>query len=151
MRALVQRVSRAAVHIEGRESAAIGTGLLILVGVEEIDDQEDIDWLVRKIIAMRIFGDEQGNMNYSTIDVKGQLLVVSQFTLHASVKKGNRPNFMRAAKPAKALELYQLFIAECKKRLSEDVFSGEFGANMQVELVNDGPVTIILDSHNRDM
>ncbi len=145
MRVVLQRVSRAAVHIDGREVGHIGTGLLILLGIEAADGPDDIDYLVRKIVRLRIFSDKAGKMNLSLQDVGGEALVVSQFTLHASTKKGNRPSFVKAAPPAVAIPLYESFV----KRLAEvvpHVATGEFGAYMQVSLVNDGPVTIIMDS-----
>ena len=135
-------------EIDGLETAAISQGLLVLLGVEEADGSEDIEWLVRKITGMRIFKDAQGQMNLSVHDVTGELLIVSQFTLHASVKKGNRPSFMKAAKPEQAIPLYEEFVKECGKHLT--VQTGVFGADMQVHLVNDGPVTIWIDSKNKE-
>jgi len=148
MRVVIQRVSRAAVHIEGKTVGAIARGLLILVGVEEADGEEDLVWLCGKIAGMRIFSDPDGKMNLSLVDVGGSALVVSQFTLHASTKKGNRPGFTQAARPETAIPLYERFVAEL--RTSVPVETGEFGADMQVELVNDGPVTILMDSKNRE-
>ncbi len=150
MRALLQRVSSASVTIEGKEVSAIGRGLLLLLGVEEEDGREDIEWLARKVSSMRIFGDENGLMNVSLCDIKGELLIVSQFTLHASVKKGNRPSFIKAAKPERAIPLYEDFITECEKYLPGVVYSGEFGADMQIGLVNDGPVSIWIDTKNKE-
>ncbi|MEQ9263234.1 MAG: D-aminoacyl-tRNA deacylase [Owenweeksia sp.] len=150
MRALLQRVSSASVTIEGKEVSAIGRGLLLLLGVEEEDGREDIEWLARKVSSMRIFGDENGRMNVSLCDIKGELLIVSQFTLHASVKKGNRPSFIKAAKPERAIPLYEDFITECEKYLPGVVYSGEFGADMQIGLVNDGPVSIWIDTKNKE-
>ena len=148
MRVVIQRVSRAAVHIEGKTVGAIARGLLILVGVEEADGEEDLVWLCGKIAGMRIFSDPDGKMNLSLVDVGGSALVVSQFTLHASTKKGNRPGFTQAARPETAIPLYERFVAELRK--SVPVETGEFGADMQVELINDGPVTILMDSRNRE-
>ncbi|MEQ8241221.1 MAG: D-aminoacyl-tRNA deacylase [Cyclobacteriaceae bacterium] len=148
MRAVVQRVKSASVVIDSKTTAQIDKGLLVLLGVEEVDTQEDIDWLVRKIINMRIFHDREDKMNLSLLDVEGSLLIVSQFTLHASTKKGNRPSFTRAAHPEKALPLYEEFVAQCRKEVSI-VQTGEFGADMKVTLLNDGPVTIIMDSMDK--
>lgn len=148
MRVVIQRVSRAAVHIDGESSGAISRGLLILLGVEEEDGEEDCAWLCGKIVGMRIFSDPDGKMNLSLVDVGGSALVVSQFTLHASTKKGNRPGFTKAARPSTAIPLYERFVAELRK--SVPVETGVFGADMQVELVNDGPVTILMDSRNRE-
>ena len=148
MRALIQRVSEASVTIDGEVYSAIGCGLLVLLGIEADDSQEDIDWLVKKISLMRIFEDADGKMNNSVMDVKGSMLVVSQFTLHASTKKGNRPSFINAARPETAIPLYERFIADCKELLPVD--TGQFGADMKVALVNDGPVTIWLDSKNKE-
>ncbi len=148
MIAVVQRVSRASVAIDGVKKSEIQSGLLILVGIEEEDNNDDIDWLAQKLANLRIFGDDEDKMNLSLIDVGGEALVVSQFTLHASTKKGNRPSFIRAAKPDKAVPVYEKFI---QKMQSYDipVKTGEFGANMQVELLNDGPVTLIIDTKNK--
>ena len=148
MRVVIQRVSRATVHIDGETTGAISRGLLILVGVEEADGEEDLVWLCGKIVGMRIFSDPDGKMNLSLVDVGGSALVVSQFTLHASTKKGNRPGFTKAARPSTAIPLYERFVAELRK--SVPVETGVFGADMQVELVNDGPVTILMDSGNRE-
>ncbi|MGO1585696.1 MAG: D-aminoacyl-tRNA deacylase [Mesonia sp.] len=146
MRAILQRVSKASVEIEGVSVSEIKQGLLILLGVEEGDAQEDISWLCRKISNMRIFYDGNKAMNLSLKDVDGEALVVSQFTLHASVKKGNRPSFIKAAKPEVAIPLYEDFIKEMEIQLGKSIKTGEFGADMQVQLVNDGPVTISIDS-----
>lgn len=148
MRVLIQRVSRANVKIDGTIKGEINTGLLLLLGIEQADDQSDVDWLCSKIIGMRIFGDEGGKLNLSVKDIGGKALLISQFTLHASTKKGNRPSFIAAARPEQAIPLYEYF----KSKLSEEVevASGEFGADMKVELVNDGPVTIWLDSKNKE-
>ncbi len=150
MRAVIQRVSSAAVHIKQRDPAAIGRGLLILLGIEEEDEASDIDWLCKKISQMRIFGDEEGRMNRSVQDIDGELLVISQFTLHASTKKGNRPSFIRAARPEGAIPLYEQFVKELRTASGRPVQTGVFAAYMQVELVNDGPITIIIDSKNRE-
>ncbi len=148
MRALIQRVSEASVVIGGRTKGKIDTGLLILLGIEEDDAKDDIDWLVAKITNMRIFSDTEGKMNLSVQDVNGAALVVSQFTLHASTKKGNRPSFIRAARPEQAIPLYESFKRELAQNIP--VESGEFGADMKVSLINDGPVTIWIDSKNRE-
>ena len=150
MRALLQRVSEASVTIEETVYGEIGPGFLILLGVEQADDETDIDWLVKKIIGMRIFEDEEGKMNLSILETGGDALVVSQFTLHARVKKGNRPSFERAARPEQAIPLYEKFISELEKGLARPVPTGKFGAMMDVALVNDGPVTIMIDSRNRE-
>jgi D-tyrosyl-tRNA(Tyr) deacylase len=150
VRALIQRVSEASVTIEGTVRSSIGQGFLILLGIEQEDDGSDMDWLVNKIVQMRIFSDEEGHMNVSLKDVDGELLVVSQFTLHASTKKGNRPSFIKAARPEQAIPLYEGFIKAISEALGKAVGTGEFGASMQVALINDGPVTIWIDSKNRD-
>lgn len=149
MIAVIQRVSRASVTIEGKISASICQGLLVLVGVEEADDHTDIEWLSSKIVNLRIFNDTNGVMNLSVADVAGDIIVVSQFTLHASTKKGNRPSYLKAAKPETAIPLYEKFVAAISQALGKKVQTGEFGADMKVELVNDGPVTIIIDTKNR--
>lgn len=148
MRALIQRVTEASVTIDQSVYSQISKGLLILVGVESEDTQEDIDWMVKKITRMRIFEDQEEKMNNSILDVQGELLVVSQFTLHASTIKGNRPSFMKAAHPDVAIPVYENFVNECAIALTTK--TGVFGANMKVALVNDGPVTIWLDSKNRE-
>ena len=150
MRVVIQRTKHASVEIEGNIHSKIGEGLLILLGIEEGDDQKDIAWLTKKIINLRIFGDMEGKMNLSLKDVGGDVLIVSQFTLHASVKKGNRPSYIRAAKPEIAIPLYKKFIDEFENQLGKKVGTGKFGADMKVELLNDGPVTIIMDSKNRE-
>lgn len=150
MRILLQRVSSAAVHIGGSLSGEIGPGLLILLGIEDADTREDIDWLCGKISRLRIFGDEEGLMNRSVTDIDGGLLVVSQFTLFASTKKGNRPGFTRSAKPPVAIPLYEQFVQTLTEVAGRPVATGEFGADMQVSLVNDGPVTIWMDSKARE-
>ena len=149
MRALIQRVSSASVTVESDRVSKIGKGFLILLGIENDDTQEDIDWLAAKIAKLRIFGDENDAMNLSLLDVNGDAIVVSQFTLHASTKKGNRPSFIKAARPETAIPLYEKFIAILEKEIGKKVGTGIFGAMMDVELVNDGPVTIILDSRGK--
>lgn len=149
MKIVIQRVSKASVTINQHKVASIEQGLLILVGIVNEDTQEDIDWLVRKIVNLRIFNDENGVMNTSLLNIKGEVIVVSQFTLHASTKKGNRPSYIKAAKPDVAIPLYQNFISTLEKELDKPIQTGEFGADMKVSLVNDGPVTIIIDSKDR--
>ena len=149
MRAVIQRVSHAAVTIDGIQKSRIATGLLILLGVEEADETQDANWLAAKIIGLRIFPDTDGVMNLSVKDIGGSLLVVSQFTLHALTKKGNRPSYIKAARPEKAIPLYEGFTSELAKS-GLTVETGEFGADMKVELLNDGPVTIIIDTKNRE-
>lgn len=148
MRVLIQRVSDASVAIGGEIKGKIGRGFLLLVGIGENDDHSDIDWLVQKIVNMRIFADEEGKMNRSIQDISGSLLVISQFTLHASTKKGNRPSFIDAARPEHAIPLYEMFVDKLKE-VKLTVETGVFGADMQVALVNDGPVTIWLDSKDK--
>tara|TARA_B100000780_G_C20854521_1_gene339646 strand:+ start:178 stop:630 length:453 start_codon:yes stop_codon:yes gene_type:complete len=150
MRALIQRVKQASVTIEHEVVGEISQGLLILLGVEESDGQEDIDWLVRKIVQLRIFNDADDQMNLSLKDIDGQALVVSQFTLHAQVKKGNRPSFIKAAKPDISKPLYLQFVKSIQQELSNPIQTGEFGAHMDVALINDGPVTIWMDSKNKE-
>lgn len=150
MRVLIQKVSQASVSIEGKVKSQIGNGLLLLLGIEDADNQQDIEWLCRKIVNMRIFNDEDGKMNLSVKDIGGEALVVSQFTLHASTKKGNRPSFIKAAKPDTAIPLYEQFVAKLQTYFDSEVGTGEFGAMMEVGLVNDGPVTIWVDSKNRE-
>lgn len=150
MRVVVQRVSSASVSIEGRVKSAIQSGLLILLGIEDADTDEDIDWLVKKICQLRVFNDENGVMNRSLEETGGDALVVSQFTLHASTKKGNRPSYIRASKPDFAVPMYEKFLAAMESKLGKPVGSGEFGADMKVSLLNDGPVTIIIDTQNKD-
>ncbi len=149
MKAVIQRVSKASVTIEGKKSASINEGLLVFLGIVEEDTHEDIIWLTNKIANLRIFGDENNVMNRSLIDVNGDLIVVSQFTLHASTKKGNRPSYIMAAKPNIAIPLYNSFVKQLEKDVNKKVQTGEFGADMKVELLNDGPVTIIIDTKNK--
>jgi D-tyrosyl-tRNA(Tyr) deacylase len=149
MIAVIQRVLEASVTIEGKQYSKIGKGLLVLLGVGQSDTSEDVDWLAKKLVNMRIFEDEEGKMNRSLIDVQGELLVVSQFTLHASTKKGNRPSFIEAAPPDLAIPLYESFVAQCAALMAKEVKTGVFGAYMKVALVNDGPVTIIVDTKNK--
>lgn len=150
MRLLIQRVTEASVTIDQKVKSAIEKGLLILVGIENEDDQTDIEWLTRKLLNLRIFDDENGVMNKSVTDVGGDLLIISQFTLHASTKKGNRPSYIKAAKPEIAVPLYNQFVNHVEKELGKTVGTGEFGADMKVRLLNDGPVTIWIDSKNRE-
>lgn len=150
MRAVVQRVAKASVTIDGEVKSSIGEGLLILVGIEDADTPEDIEWLSGKIVRMRIFEDEQGVMNLSVAEVGGDIIVVSQFTLHASTKKGNRPSYIKASKPDFAIPMYNQFVAQVERDLGKPVGTGIFGADMKVELLNDGPVTIVIDTKNRE-
>ena len=150
MRTLIQRVQHASVTIDGQLKSKIGKGLLVLVGIEDRDTQEDIEWLCRKITNLRIFDDENGVMNCSVIEIEGEILVVSQFTLHASTKKGNRPSYIHASKPEIAIPMYEAFCDEMGLQLGKAVETGTFGANMKVELLNDGPVTIWIDSQNKE-
>jgi D-tyrosyl-tRNA(Tyr) deacylase len=150
MRAVIQRVSTASVTIDGDMKSAIGLGFMILLGIELADTREDADWLAGKIAQLRVFGDEEGLMNKALPDVDGEVLVVSQFTLHASYKKGNRPSFIKAARPEQAIPLYEYFVVQMSERLGKPVATGEFGADMKVALVNDGPVTILMDSQNKE-
>lgn len=150
MRLLIQRVKEAAVHINGQKKSGIGEGLLLFVGIEETDNEEDITFLCKKTVNLRIFDDAKGVMNRSVLETGGDILVVSQFTLHASTKKGNRPSYLRAAKPDISVPLYERFCSTLSEMLQKQVATGGFGADMQVELVNDGPVTIWIDSKNRE-
>lgn len=150
MRVVIQRVSKASVTINGICKSAIQQGFMILVGIEDTDNQEDIDWLCKKIVNLRVFDDENGVMNKSILDAGGDILVISQFTLHASTKKGNRPSYIRAAKPEISVPLYNTFCSELSITLGKEVKTGEFGADMKVELLNDGPVTIIMDTKNKE-
>jgi D-tyrosyl-tRNA(Tyr) deacylase len=150
MRVVIQRVKEASVTIEGSIFSEIGSGLLILLGIEHEDGQEDIEWLCRKINNLRIFSDDAGLMNRSIQDIKGSFLVVSQFTLHANTKKGNRPSYIKAAKPEVAIPMYESFVEHLRSISNLKVSTGEFGADMKVALINDGPVTIIIDSKNKE-
>lgn len=150
MRVVIQRVSNASVTIDGLCKSAIKRGLLILIGIEEIDGQEDIDWLCKKIVNLRIFDDEKGVMNRSILDINGEILIISQFTLHASTKKGNRPSYIKAAKPDISIPLYEQFCQDLSSALGKEIGTGEFGADMKVELLNDGPVTICIDTKNKE-
>ena len=150
MKTVTQRVQYASVTIDGELKSKIGKGLLILVGIEDRDTQEDIEWLAKKITTLRIFDDENGVMNRSCIEVEGEILVVSQFTLQASTKKGNRPSYIRASKPEVAIPMYEAFCEEVGLQLGKPVQTGTFGADMKVELLNDGPVTILIDSQNKE-
>jgi D-tyrosyl-tRNA(Tyr) deacylase len=146
MRVIIQRVSEASVKIDGEIKNAIQIGFLVLLGIEIDDTTDDADYLIQKLINLRVFSDQDGKMNLSLTDVKGDLLIVSQFTLHAVTKKGNRPSYIKAARPEQSIPLYEYFLNKTKSQFSGKVFSGEFGADMKVALVNDGPVTIIIDS-----
>jgi D-tyrosyl-tRNA(Tyr) deacylase len=150
MRIVIQRVTHALVKVNGEITGAIGPGLLVLMGVEDSDGEEDLVWLSNKIVNLRIFNDEAGVMNRSVLEVQGEILLVSQFTLHASTKKGNRPSYIRASKPEIAIPLYEKMIRQLEKDLGKPVATGVFGADMKVELLNDGPVTIWMDSRNRE-
>ena len=150
MRTVIQRVQHASVTIEGTVKSSIGNGLLLLLGVEESDTSEDVDWLVRKVAALRVFDDDNGVMNRSILDVQGEALVVSQFTLYASYKKGNRPSWFRAASHEISVPLYEEFCSKLSEALGKPVGTGEFGADMKVELLNDGPVTICMDTKNKE-
>lgn len=150
MRVVIQRVSEASVEINNNVKAEIPKGLMILLGIEEEDNKEDIDWLTGKIVNLRIFDDEEGVMNKSILDIDGDILLISQFTLHASTKKGNRPSYIKAAKPDTAIPLYKTFIATLEEKMGKPVGTGEFGADMKVRLINDGPVTICMDTKNKE-
>jgi len=149
MIAVIQRVSQASVTIDSIVKGQIGTGFLILLGITHTDAQEDVEWLSKKIVGMRVFGDEEGKMNLDLSAVNGNILLISQFTLHASTKKGNRPSFIEAARPEVAIPLYEKMIAQLTQDLGKPIETGAFGADMKVALLNDGPVTIIIDSKNR--
>lgn len=150
MRAHIQRVTQASVSIDNQVVGSIEKGFLILLGIETADTGEDINWLVQKISQMRIFADEEGKMNKSLLDIEGEALVVSQFTLHASTKKGNRPSFIRAARPEQSKPLYEAFIKALSEKLEKPCATGEFGAEMAISLTNDGPVTLLIDSKNKE-
>ncbi len=150
MRIVIQRVLESSVTINGKVKSYIGRGLLILLGIEDADTDEDIKWLCQKIVNLRIFPDENEVMNKSIMDVGGDILLVSQFTLHASTKKGNRPSYIKASKPEFAIPMYEKFIAQLQQDLGKNIKTGEFGADMKVALINDGPVTIIIDSKNKE-
>jgi D-aminoacyl-tRNA deacylase len=150
MRTVIQKVKSAQVKVDEQVVSSIGNGLLVLLGIEDADTSEDIDWLTKKIVQLRIFSDENGVMNRSVKEVEGEILVVSQFTLHANTRKGNRPSYIRASKPDFAVPMYENFIAATEAVLGKKVSAGIFGAMMEVSLVNDGPVTIVIDSRQRD-
>ena len=150
MRTVIQHVQHCSVTIDGQLKSNIGNGMLVLVGIEDRDTQEDIEWLCKKIANLRIFDDENGVMNRSVIDTGGEVMVVSQFTLHASTKKGNRPSYIHASKPDFAIPMYESFCAEMGLQIGKNVATGEFGADMKIELLNDGPVTILIDSQNKE-
>ena len=150
MRLIIQRVKSASVTIDNAVFSSIKDGLMVLVGIEDADEEKDADWLVHKLINMRIFSDAEGKMNLSVKEINGEILVVSQFTLHASIQKGNRPSFIKAARPEKAIPLYDNFIDKLNKESGKECKTGSFGADMKVELINDGPVTIFIDSKNKE-
>ena len=150
MRVVIQRVTKASVTINGLVNGAIQKGLLVFVGIEEADNMEDISWLSNKIINLRIFDDDQGVMNLSLKEIGGNILLISQFTLHATTKKGSRPGYSKAARPEVAIPIYQLFIKQLQNDLEKEIATGEFGADMKVELLNDGPVTIVIDTKNKE-
>ncbi|MFD2099390.1 D-aminoacyl-tRNA deacylase [Flagellimonas iocasae] len=150
MRAVIQRVSRASVMVDRQVISSIQTGLLVLLGIEDADGNEDMEWLSKKVVNLRIFNDEEGVMNRSVLDVEGDIIVVSQFTLHAQTKKGNRPSYIKASKPEIAVPIYEAFVQQLQNDLGKKVGTGIFGADMKVDLLNDGPVTIIIDTKNRE-
>ena len=150
MKVVIQRVSEASVTIDGIVKSSISKGYMALLGIEETDSSEDIDWLSKKIVGLRIFSDAEGKMNLDIKEVNGDVLLISQFTLHAQTKKGNRPSYIKAARPEQAIPLYEQFIKQLGFELGKPIFTGEFGADMKVALVNDGPVTIIIDSKNKE-
>ncbi len=150
MRLVIQRSREASVTIEGEVKAQIGQGLLLLLGIEDRDTAEDVDYLAKKVCAMRIFDDEAGVMNKSIVDIEGEILLVSQFTLMAQTKKGNRPSYIKASRPEKAIPLYELMIKQLTENLGREIATGQFGADMKVALCNDGPVTILMDSQNKE-
>ena len=150
MRAVIQRVTQASITIDGRVTSSIRNGLLVLAGIEDADNASDIEWLSGKIVNLRIFNDQNGVMNHSVLDTGGDILLVSQFTLHASTKKGNRPSYIKASKPDVAIPMYHKFISQLTADLGKRVFTGEFGADMKVQLLNDGPVTIVIDTKMKE-
>ncbi len=150
MRVIIQRVQECSVRIKGKLKSEIGQGVLVLAGFEEPDTEEDLNWMAAKIANLRIFNDENKVMNLSLKDIQGEIMLVSQFTLHAKTKKGNRPSYIKAAKPVTAIPLYQNFIKRCENEIGTEVKKGEFGADMQISLINDGPVSIIIDSKNKN-
>ncbi|MCB0478977.1 MAG: D-tyrosyl-tRNA(Tyr) deacylase [Crocinitomicaceae bacterium] len=150
MRVVIQRVSSSKVSIDSKIVGSIGQGLNLLLGIEEADESSDIEWLVQKIVNLRIFSDAEGKMNLSIKDIDGEILLISQFTLHASYKKGNRPSFIKSARPDQAIPLYESFKKQLAIELGKEVASGEFGADMKVDIQNDGPVTIVMDSRNKE-
>lgn len=150
MRAVIQRITKASVTIDEKEKAKIGNGFLVLLGIEDADNTEDVSWLAGKIAKLRVFSDAEGLMNLSLDDVHGDVIVVSQFTLFAATKKGNRPSYIRAARPEKAIPLYELFLKTLQTEIQGTVQNGEFGADMKVDLLNNGPVTIIIDTKNKE-
>ncbi len=150
MRAVIQRITKASVTIDEKEKAKIGNGFLVLLGIEDADNTEDVSWLAGKIAKLRVFSDAEGLMNLSLDDIHGDVIVVSQFTLFAATKKGNRPSYIRAARPEKAIPLYELFLKTLQTEIQGTVQNGEFGADMKVDLLNDGPVTIIIDTKNKE-
>jgi len=150
MRAVIQRVEFASVMVDGKIKSEIGTGLLIFIGIEEDDNDQDISWLCTKILKLRIFNDKDGIMNLSVYDINGDMMVISQFTLHASTKKGNRPSYIKAAKPEYAMPLYVRFIEKLSREFHKEIKTGEFGAMMKITLLNDGPVTILMDTKNKE-
>jgi len=150
MKTVIQRVTRASVSIGGTIKSSIGKGLMVLVGIEEADDDSDVEWLCNKIVQLRIFDDNEGFMNLSVLETGGEILAVSQFTLHAKTRKGNRPSYIMAARPEKAIPLYNNFVAKLSELMGKEIKTGEFGAMMDIELVNEGPVTIIIDTKNKE-
>ncbi|MCR9265002.1 MAG: D-aminoacyl-tRNA deacylase [Flavobacteriaceae bacterium] len=150
MRAVIQRVSSASVTVDGTKTANIGQGLLVLLGIEDADGKEDIEWLSKKMVNLRIFNDDDEVMNRSVLDIGGEVIVVSQFTLHALTKKGNRPSYIKASKPDVAIPIYEAFVKKLEQDLGKEVGTGVFGADMKVELLNDGPVTILIDTKNKE-
>jgi D-tyrosyl-tRNA(Tyr) deacylase len=150
MRVVIQRVSKASVKVENNITAKIDTGILVLLGIEQADSEEDVNWLCKKIANLRVFDDDNGVMNRSLIEVDGEVIVVSQFTLHAATKKGNRPSYIKAAKPEEAIPLYEYFVRNLETEINKPVQTGKFGAMMDVQLTNSGPVTILIDSKNKE-